>query len=322
MALLLELLEQGLAKFRYIFLRINNFIGTLWQVYFAKLFSFSKLLDRYILIEILRPFFIFLFFFIAIFITTALRDSLGDLIAKDISIKYILLFFFSIIVEQLPIAIPIASLFAAILAANRLSNDLELIAMRSLGMSYARLYFSFLFSGIILCFFMAGITFYFAPLQGRERNIISERLANYESIAFIKNGSFFNKLVGIGDHVDIYAKNKMDSIFQNIYIHKWNITRTLSASRQIIFATKGELIERNHSSFRLGNIPVNIPAPELKKEKNSSLFDITASSTASGAANGLAKSLRDKDIFDISFLSLVSKTKTNNKYLKYSDLVT
>ena len=49
MALLLELLEQGLAKFRYIFLRINNFIGTLWQVYFAKLFSFSKLLDRYIL---------------------------------------------------------------------------------------------------------------------------------------------------------------------------------------------------------------------------------------------------------------------------------
>ena len=149
MALLLELLEQGLAKFRYIFLRINNFIGTLWQVYFAKLFSFSKLLDRYILIEILRPFFIFLFFFFFIFITTALRDSLGDLIAKDFSLKYILLFFFSIIVEQLPIAIPIASLFAAILAANRLSNDLELIAMRSLGMSYARLYFSFLFSGII-----------------------------------------------------------------------------------------------------------------------------------------------------------------------------
>ena len=63
-----------------------------WRRHFFSHFSFLKILDRYIIAEVLRPFFVALLFFVSLFISLALRESLGDLLAKDISLGIVLLF--------------------------------------------------------------------------------------------------------------------------------------------------------------------------------------------------------------------------------------
>ena len=287
-------------------------------------FASLNILDRYIIRELLSPFVVALFFFIVLFISTALRESLGDLLAKGISFWIVLLFFLSVGIEQLPnILVPVA-LFASILAVRRLSSDNELIAMRSVGMGYRRIYLSFAIVGLLLCFFMGFITFYLAPRNKQYRRTVAESAYFYQSLAFVKPGLFFNRPVWGGNHTDIYAKNRDSSRLNEVYVHGWAIdfgkgSRTLyhrgenkrvglSQTQKIIFAKQGELIERPRSFLRgekegldaKGNTGIE---QEIEDEK-------------------LPEGLAGRDLADLSFMNRlpeIEDKKTLKKYIRLAN---
>ena len=107
---------------------------------------------------------------------------------------------------------------------------------------------------------MASVSFYWAPLQSRERRGLSEWLFKYHSLAFVSPGRFFNKIKGEGSHTDIYTQERSSSLLKNIYVHFWDIyahpesskivigeeEKSIGKSRtnKIIYAQKGELIKK------------------------------------------------------------------------------
>ena len=257
-----------------------------------------KAIDWYIIREVLRPFAVTCFFFMAIFISTILREFLGDLIVKDISFFHILNFMGNALLERLPNTIPIISLFSALLASNRLSSDLELVAMRSVGISYLRIYCCFLVTGFFIVLIMAFLNFYVKPKKAYERRILSEWLHTYYSISFVSPGRFLNRWPKMGDQIDVYANSKEASILKKLYIHFWNIDSSLpstviqgnkskysvgfSRTQKIIFSKEGELIEVEKNR----KIPLDLSARE-------------------GMPRELPKGLANRDLFDLTFVNVL-----------------
>ncbi len=255
-----------------------------------------NIIERYIIIEILRPFFTSLAFFVSLFLAVALRESLGDLIAKGIALEHIASFLFSSIIVDLPNILPALSLFAGLLAASRLSSDQEISAMRSIGLSYKNIYGSFFKFGLLLFAFALLLKGYVAPKENRYKRALSELLYVYHSLAFVRPGRFFNSAKGMGSHRDIYAQSRKGSQLENIYVHRWRIEDSSESSairirgseskvgksrtQQILFARRGALIVR----------------PKQAEGGQALLRNTTK-------AQELPLGLRGRSLFDLSFLA-------------------
>ena len=294
----------------------------LWNLYLGRTFGSIKILDRYIMMELLRPFFVCLLFFIVLFLSISLRDILGEFLAKGIDLRLVLFFFFSISIEQLPYILPLVTLFASTLAVRRLSNDNELTAMRSAGMGYRRIYLSFMLLGFFLCFFMGFICFYFAPYSTQFRSKLASGLLSYQSLAFVRPGLFFNRPVWGGNHIDIYTKNRDSSTLREIYIHGWNIdfsqesksfyyrgeTRQVgrAQTRQIIFSKHGKLIKRLRN-------PSSLEKENKKEQKVKRNEDIEQKIEDSKLPEGLA----GRELADLSFINGLAKIEDESAPKKY-----
>ncbi len=292
-------MRAWVSKFLFLLLKARDYV----------FFSQASIIQKYIYKEVFQPFIVAFIFFVSLFLTSALRNNLGELFSKKIPIVHIAYFLFNIIIEQIPNAIPPVTLFASILAANRLSNDHELTALRAVGFSELRIYSIFFKIGIFLCAIYAIFCFFISPMQINKRRTFTEWLATYQSIAFLKPGSFFNKENSGGEQTDVYVVRKKGKILQDLYIHNWNIDMSKegnitewddkpvnigqSQTKQIIFARTGELIARKESSIK-NETTENI-------EKN---------------IYTLPPFLRNKSLFDLSFLFSIS-IDTNSKEKKF-----
>jgi lipopolysaccharide export system permease protein len=110
-----------------------------------------KLIDRYIINELLAPFLSGILAFTIILLgSTVLFDLIGS--AVKYGIPFTTVFF--IIILKLPlvigIAIPMSTLFATISVFGRLGNDLEILALRANGISIARLLIPVFFVGLFI----------------------------------------------------------------------------------------------------------------------------------------------------------------------------
>lgn len=117
-------------------------------------------LDRYLLREILPPFFVALLAFL-VFIGLELILSLSDaLFARGVSAAVLLRLLSYKLPNILTLAAPAAVLLATFLALARLASDRELLAFQALGYSLRRLLFPFLAFGLIV----SALSFAFSEL--------------------------------------------------------------------------------------------------------------------------------------------------------------
>ena len=110
-----------------------------------------KLIDRYIIKELLTPFLSGILAFTIILLgSTVLFDLIGTAVKYNIPFMTVLF----VIILKLPyvigIAIPMSILFATITVFGRLANDLEILALRSTGISIARLLIPVFFVGLFI----------------------------------------------------------------------------------------------------------------------------------------------------------------------------
>jgi LPS export ABC transporter permease LptF/LPS export ABC transporter permease LptG len=115
-----------------------------------------RLLDRYIVREIILPFLIALLVFTFVLIIPFIIDLAEELIAKGVAWPTILQLMATLVPASLALTIPMALLLGILVAFGRLSGDREIVVMMACGVSAYRL----LRPVLVLAVIAAGTTFW------------------------------------------------------------------------------------------------------------------------------------------------------------------
>ncbi len=141
-------------------------------------------------------------------------------------------------ISFLPLATPISSFFATYYSLNKLSEDSEIIAMRSFGISKIKIYIPFLAISLLISITITSLYSVLIPKADAAFNNTIVRLTSAGMLASIKTGQFFTSI----PNVILYAKDvSIDgSTFNNVFI---NIIDKKNFHQRIIFARNGSLIK-------------------------------------------------------------------------------
>ncbi len=99
----------------------------------------SKILTRYIFLEITLPFCLSLLIFTCILFTTRILELIDLVISRGVSILHISKMLFFVLPSFLEVTVPMAFLLAILWGFGRLSTDREIIAMKSCGISLSQM---------------------------------------------------------------------------------------------------------------------------------------------------------------------------------------
>ena len=174
-----------------------------------------KIIDRYLLLQLVSPFLFVVLAFLLIMLP-ALLFNLTDLIVKagapfnDVA---------KLLVYNLPylvvLALPVAYLFSTLLVIGRMTNDFEIIAIRSSGISLKRLVVPILLGslGVSACAF--AINELVVPYASKQIDATIQDLAKKLSKPPIKANTFFQGT----DNRYFYIKQiDRDGTMRNVFI--------------------------------------------------------------------------------------------------------
>jgi len=106
-----------------------------------------KLIYRYLFVQLLQTFFFALFALSIIFLVVNLLENLDSFLDQKVPTKTVIIYYTSQFPEILKLLTPIAMLLGCLFSVGKLSNQNEIIAMRTGGMSTFNLLFPFFYGG-------------------------------------------------------------------------------------------------------------------------------------------------------------------------------
>jgi lipopolysaccharide export system permease protein len=145
-------------------------------------------------------------------------------------------------VSMLPVILPMSLLFSVLLTYTRLSQDSEIVALKTLGLSMRHLVFPALVLGVIGCILSAETSFFLGPWGNRQFEVLIHDLGRQKMAATLKEGVFSE---GFFDLV-VYA-NKVDSKvgkLQKVFIYDERDPR----APVTIIAREGKLEQENSAT--------------------------------------------------------------------------
>lgn len=148
------------------------------------------ILNRYIFLEIVGPFFISLSFFTFIYTVMALQKMVGLVVGKGVDPLRLLDYLGYTLGNTLPSTIPMACLMGGIMAAGRLSGDSEITAMRSAGISFTKIYSNFLVFGLIMTIIVGYLNFKVGPENTKKMNEFNSWIVAYNPLLAVNPGQF------------------------------------------------------------------------------------------------------------------------------------
>jgi lipopolysaccharide export system permease protein len=235
------------------------------------------LLYRYILAEVLAPFFGAVLFFIFVMMMFQVIKLAEFLVVHNVAIGLILELMGFLALSFLPIVIPISFLLAVLVGFGRLSADSEIIAMKSTGLSLYRLVAPIVGAGVVICIFSLLLNLYFVPWSNRMFRYELFRISNTKAIATIHEGRFtegFFEMVLFADKV-----NSKDNTLEKVFIFDGKENQRPVS----VIAKQGKIINDQRDEegvpgliLRLfdGTLHRNNPASELYEYVEFSTYDI------------------------------------------------
>ncbi|MNS36186.1 putative permease YjgP/YjgQ family protein [compost metagenome] len=180
-----------------------------------------KILDRYILLQLISPFFFVVLAFLIIMVPTLLF-TLTDLIVKaGAPLNAVGKLFVYNLPYFIVLAFPVAYLFATLLVIGRMTKDFEIIAMRSAGISLKRIIIPILSAAVVVSAGALAINELVVPYANKQINATVQSLVKNLSRPPIKENTFFQgtdnryfyvkeieKKTGLMRHVFIFDKTK------------------------------------------------------------------------------------------------------------------
>lgn len=174
-----------------------------------------KKIDRYLLTEVMGPFFGGLVFFVFLFLMFQMLRLADFFIVHGAPFLTLLKLTGLLTLTFIPTALPIAFLISILMAFGRLSSDSELVAMKACGMSLLRLAAPVLAFAALVSAFSLTLNLEWVPWSQRAFKSTLLKVSNTKAVSSIKEGTFtsgFFDLLVYADKVDSQT-NRLYRVF-------------------------------------------------------------------------------------------------------------
>lgn len=223
-----------------------------------------KVTTRYLASHFIPPFMMGFVFFVAFLITFYMFRVIGLIVNKGVDLLTVATMIMNLSVSFFPLAAPLAAFFATIYTLNKLSEDSEIIAMRSFGLTKMKIYLPFLVCSIMIAFTVHSLYSVFIPKANAAFKNTIVRLTSSGMLNSIKSGQFFTDI----PNATLFAENVTDdgNNFNEVFLHLSNKERT---EQRIIFAKTGSLIKIYADEWHAPSLRLHL------KDGNIIKYDVT-----------------------------------------------
>ena len=187
-----------------------------------------KLIDRYIVREILPPFAIALLVFTFVLIIPFIIDMAEQLIAKGVPWLTLLRLMATLVPQALGLTIPMAFLLALLVALGRLSSDREVVVLMACGVSPFRLMRPVLILAVICWAATSWVMIEAIPNENQNYREITMRIVADRAEGQVRPREFFEdfpdtvlyvrEVPASGGWVDIFAANTRNPAEPEIFV--------------------------------------------------------------------------------------------------------
>lgn len=193
-----------------------------------------KVTTRYLASNFIPPFILGFVFFVAFLITFYMFRIISLIVNKGVELSVVLGLVVDLSVSFFPMATPLAIFFATIYALNKLSEDSEIIAMRSFGLTKTKIFMPFLFCGVLIAATNYSLNSVYIPkANGNFKNTI-RYLSSSGMLASIRKGNFFTDIPNVTLFTEKVSED--GNSFEQVFL------QTKSGKEQrVIFAKSGKL---------------------------------------------------------------------------------
>jgi lipopolysaccharide export system permease protein len=206
---------------------------------------------RYLFFETLPAFLMGLVIFLSILLMLQALRLTEFVLVHGVSLAVIGQIALYMSLSFLPVILPMSTLFSVLLTYNRLSNDSEIVALKSFGLSMATLTIPAVLLAAAATLMSAQTSFYLGPWGNRQLELVIGDLGRQKAAAAIKEGVFSEDFFDLV----IYA-NKVDSragLLKDVFIYD---ERDPKAPVTII-AKNGQLIQEVKATGQAGLLRLN-----------------------------------------------------------------
>ncbi len=175
------------------------------------------------------------------------------LVSKEVELSSTLNLIFQLSLSFFPLAIPIAAFFATLYALNKLSEDSEVIALRSFGYTKEKLYWPFLQLSLAIGLSLFALYNDTIPKATGEFKDTVIQLTSSGILNSIKPGQFSTDI----PNVTLFSEEVSEdgNAFKNIYI---NIKGKHGENEKVIMAKLGALIKIHRDAWSPPIIRLNL----------------------------------------------------------------
>ncbi len=215
---------------------------------------FNAIINRYLLLELLPPFGLNLFFFSFIFLVTKILEITNMVVNYHVSLFSFLMLLLYSMPFFLAFITPMSVMMAVLLTFLRMSGDNEIVALKACGMNphrYLVPVFTFCLMGWLLTTLITAVGL---PWSNRSYYRLSVSLAQSHADAVIKERTFIDSFDGMMLYVN--KVNLADRSLTDVFIED----QRNKAVSNIIVAPKGQMIpevENQIIRLRLFNGAIN-----------------------------------------------------------------
>ena len=156
-----------------------------------------KILDRYIIKNLFPPFLGALGVVLFVLVMDFLLDILNLIIAKGVPVWAVGKLFLYNLAWMLSLAIPMASLVASLMAYGRMSEDREIVAARSSGISFPRMMMPGLLIMVLLSAIMVIFNDKVVPEYNYKAKQMMVQIHRKKPLAAIRPRVFIDEFPGI-----------------------------------------------------------------------------------------------------------------------------
>ena len=197
-----------------------------------------KVTSRYLASNFIPPFVLGVVFFIAFLITFYMFRIIGLIVNKGVDILTVLEMVMNLGLSFIPLAAPLAAFFATIFTLNKLSEDSEIIAMRSFGMTKFKIYAPFLLVSLLVALTINSLYSEFIPKANAAFKNTVMKLTSAGMLTSIKSGQFFTDI----PNATLFAESVTDdgNNFDRVFLHLNDKNKN---EQRIIMSSKGSLIK-------------------------------------------------------------------------------
>lgn len=163
---------------------------------------------------------------------------LSLIVDKGVEVTTVLNMLMNLSLYFFPLAAPISAFFATIFVLSKLSEDSEIIAMRSFGINKFQLYMPFLILSLSIGFALNSLSSILIPRANADFKNTVVKLTSSGMLTSIKSGQFFTDI----PNATLFAQSVSEdgNGFKNVFLH---VNEKKTSEQRIIFAKSGTLIK-------------------------------------------------------------------------------